>query len=295
MNKGSGQRNADNDRATVTSMLQAAGRAHALYLADPGHVAEAAALAVHQAQRAGGAVVAAGGDGTLNAVAQAVLRAGVPFGVLPQGTFNLFARVHGIPTDLHEATVALLAARLKPVQAGLVNERVFLVNASLGLYPQLLEDREATKARFGRSRWVAMWAGAMTLLHARRPLRLAIACGGEERLLRTPTVFVGNNALQLERIGIDAAHALKQGSLVAIVLRPVGTMAMLGLMLSGAFGRLGDDDDVESFAFEWLAVRPAAPRGRALVKVAMDGEVLRLRAPLQFSVAQQPLWLLVPQ
>jgi hypothetical protein len=40
-------------------------------------------------------------------------------------------------------------------------------NASVGLYPDLLEDLEAYKARFGRSRWVALWAASATLLRAK--------------------------------------------------------------------------------------------------------------------------------
>ena len=48
------------------------------------------------------------------------------------------------------------------MQVGLVNDRVFLVNASLGLYAKLLEDREAFKAQYGRHRWVAFWSGLLT-------------------------------------------------------------------------------------------------------------------------------------
>lgn len=50
---------------------------------------------------------------------------------------------------------------------GGINERVFLVNACLGLYPELLEDRQACKARFGRSRWVAFVAACATFQRAR--------------------------------------------------------------------------------------------------------------------------------
>jgi diacylglycerol kinase family enzyme len=64
----------------------------------------------------------------------------------------------------------LLRASPAPVQVAGINDRVFLVNASLGLYPDLLEDREAYKARFGRSRWVAFVAGCATLLRAQRKL-----------------------------------------------------------------------------------------------------------------------------
>ena len=54
----------------------------------------------------GGALVACGGDGTINAVAAAALAEDVPLGILPQGTFNFFGRTHGISSDI-DAAVAL--------------------------------------------------------------------------------------------------------------------------------------------------------------------------------------------
>ncbi|HEU4853993.1 MAG TPA: diacylglycerol kinase family protein, partial [Nitrosospira sp.] len=98
---------------------------------------------VERACGCGGVVVVAGGDGSINAVAQATLGTRCPLGVLPQGTFNYFGREHGISSGTAEATRGLLTARVQAVQVGLVNDRLFLVNASLGLYPQLLEDRKA--------------------------------------------------------------------------------------------------------------------------------------------------------
>ncbi|WP_326534983.1 diacylglycerol/lipid kinase family protein [Pseudorhodoferax sp.] len=295
LNAGSGRADAETAQRTVTQVLAGAGRPHTLLRIERGMaVADVAAEAVRLAGGQRGAVVAAGGDGTLNAVAQAVLPAGLPFGVLPQGTFNYFSRTHGIASDTELATRALLRARPQPVQVGLVNERLFLVNASVGLYPQLLEDREAYKQRYGRRRWVAAWSALVTLLHAHRPLRLQIECQGQQRAVRTPTLFVANNALQLQQTGVPEAELLSQGQLVALMLRPVGTLAMLGLMLHGAFGRLGEADDVLRFGFERLGVRPAAPRRTARVKVATDGEICWLRAPLTFKVSPRPLWLLTP-
>ncbi len=295
LNPGSGREDADGTQRAIAEQLAAAGRAHELLLIAPDRpVAALAAEAVRRAQASGGAVVAAGGDGTLNAVAQAVLPAGLPFGVLPQGTFNYFSRAHGISSDTALATRALLQAAPQPVQVGLVNERLFLVNASVGLYPQLLEDREAYKRRYGRTRWVAVWSALVTLLHAHRPLRLQLECQGMQRAVRTTTLFVGTNPLQLPQLAMPEAELLAQGQLVALMLKPVGTLAMLGLMLQGAFGRLGQAEDVLRFGFERLAMRPAAPRRTARVKVATDGEICWLRAPLAFRVSPQPLWLLTP-
>lgn len=295
LNAGSGRADVDAAQQTITEVLTSGGRTHEVLRIERGmQVAEVAGEAVRRARARRGAVVAAGGDGTLNAVAHAVLPAGLPFGVLPQGTFNYFSRTHGIASDTEKAARALLRARPAPVQVGMVNDRLFLVNASVGLYPQLLQDREAYKQRFGRRRWVAVWSALVTLLHAHRPLRLQIECQGQQRAVRTSTLFVGNNGLQLQQIGVPEAELLAQGQLVALMLKPVSTIAMLGLMLQGAIGKLGEADDVLRFGFERLGMRPAAPRRTARLKVATDGEIVWLRAPLTFRVSPQPLWLLTP-
>ena len=215
-------------------------------------------------------------------------------GVLPQGTFNYFSRTHGIPTDTEEATRALLNARVEPVQVGLVNDRVFLVNASLGLYPELLEDREHFKSRFGRNRLVALAAAFVTLLREHRQLRLVIEQGAEVRKVRASTLFVGNNRLQLEQVGIDEHHGIENGHIAAVMLKPVGTLAMLGLLLRGALGTLGDADHIESFQFQHMTVRPWLPYGIRRVKVAADGEIMWLRTPLDLRVSPRPLYLLMP-
>ena len=228
-NIGSGHGDAAEARAAIESACTEAGRElHLLVVDEPQRITELAHEAVRRAQQAGGIVVAAGGDGSINAVAQATLGSGCHFGVLPQGTFNYFSRTHGIPAEIGPAMQVLLTETAQPVQVGLVNERVFLVNASLGLYPKLLEDREAWKKKLGRSRLVATGAGLATLLRGYRNLRLRIGLHGETHELRTPTLFVGNNALQMEQFGFPEAQAIDAGELAGITLRPVGRLAMLG-------------------------------------------------------------------
>jgi diacylglycerol kinase family enzyme len=285
LNAASGSQDADEAREQIATVFRDAGREHAFFTLDQTDDA------LRRACAEGGVVVAAGGDGTINAVAQRLLGHDCAFGVIPQGTFNYFAREHGVPLDTIAAASALLRATPQPVQAGLVNDRIFLVNASLGLYPKLLEDREDLKAQLGRSRFVAFLSGLRTLVRERGQLRLTLELDGSSRTLRTPTLFVGNNALQLQRLGFAEAAALESGWLAAIVLRPTGTLAMLGLVLRGALGRLGEADQVSSLAIRTLTV---SPRGKPRIKVATDGEVSRMRAPLVFRVAPQPLMLMVP-
>ncbi|WP_151637745.1 diacylglycerol/lipid kinase family protein [Noviherbaspirillum aerium] len=296
LNARSGRRDADGKCAVIREVLEAAGRKYFLHVVqDARKLRDTAVSVVQEALRDGGAVVIAGGDGSINTVAQAVLGSGCPFGVLPQGTFNYFGRTHGIPEDLEEATRALLRAEISPVQVGTLNNRIFLVNASLGLYPKLLEDREFYKRQLGRSRLVALWSALVTLWRSHRILRVRIEgdSGSGSRDLLTQTVFVGNNALQLEQVGIPLASHLDKGCLAVVTLKPVGPVAMIGLMLRGAFGRLDDADSVVSFAARELTVKPKFVLS-AWTKVATDGEIFWLRAPLRFKVASEPLYLLKP-
>jgi diacylglycerol kinase family enzyme len=299
LNAAAGSNDADTRRDVIESVLQAHGRRADLHFCNPAELPRVAREAATRALSTHTAVVAVGGDGTLNTVGQAAHAMGCIMGVVPQGTFNYFARTHGIPADLADAVRLLLRAAPAPVQVAGINDRVFLVNASLGLYPDLLEDREAYKARFGRSRWVAFMAGCATLLRAQRKLRLRIETGGSARDVQTLTLFVGNNRLQLEQLGAQPQDTLRgtpgHGSLAAVVLRPIGTLQMLSLMLQGAMGRLGEAAGVESFEFDHLVVKPTLPQRRSGVKVAFDGEVTRMRAPLDIRVHVKPLYLLKPR
>jgi len=292
VNARSGRRDAEGKCAVIREVLDAAGSRYQLHVVkDARKLRDTAERVVQDARRDGGAVVIAGGDGSINTVAQAVLGSGCVFGVLPQGTFNYFGRTHGIPEDLAEATRALLISEVNPVQVGLLNNRLFLVNASLGLYPKLLEDREYYKRQLGRHRLVALWSALVTLWRSHRILRVRIEGEGAGRDIVTQTVFVGNNALQLEQVGIPLAQHLENGRLAVVTLKPVGPMAMIGLMLRGAFGKLDEADSVVSFAARELTVKPKFVLS-AWTKVATDGEIFWLRAPLKFKVASEPLLLL---
>lgn len=302
-NAGAG-RHAEEDAAQpIRAVLEASGRAFRLIPLQPGRsLPQQIRAAVQQACEQGAIVVAAGGDGTISTVAHEVAGSGCVLGVIPQGTFNYFCRAYGISPDPAEALQQMLDGVVRPVQAGRVNGRLFLVNASLGLYPQVLEDRESFKATLGRSRFVAGLAALFSLL--RRPVQLTLRLSGEghDSVRKTPTLFVANNALQLQQTGLMPAPEDGQeqpseldGRLHAVLLAPVSTPRLIGLALRGAFGTLGDAEDaVRHFPFRQLDVQARGYLGGRRIKVATDGEVHWMRAPLRFEVDNDALQLIVP-
>lgn len=250
--------------------------------------------AARQARERNGVLVGVGGDGTLSAVAAAAIRAGVVFSAVPGGTFNYFGRSHGFPEEPRAAIQSILQGELRPIQVGQVNGHIFLVNASFGLYPQLLEDREVFKRQWGRSRPAAWGAALLTLLGQHRLHRLHLKVGGQAQSMRASTVFVGNNRLQLEHVGLPEAPVVDDGLLLGMILRPLGRLGLVRLAVQGAMGRLGDADEVERVVFRHLEVAPGGWWRRKTVKVALDGEQFRMRSPLVFDVSPRPLWLLAP-
>jgi diacylglycerol kinase family enzyme len=141
---------------------------------------------------------------------------------------------------------------------------------------------------------VALGSALVTWLGPHRLLRLHIERGDSVRDVKTAMLFIGNNRLQLEQVGWPQASALDAGYMAAVMLRRIGTLAMLWLLLRGSVGQLGAANAVESFTFHRLLVKPRLAWGHRGVKVAFDGEVCTMRAPLEFSISTKPLYLLKP-
>ena len=115
INASAGALDVDAKRAVIESALAAHGRKGELLICGPAELARVATEAAAAAVARASAVIAVGGDGSLSTVAQAAHAAGCPMGVIPYGTFNYFARTHGIPTEPAAAARQLLDARPRPV------------------------------------------------------------------------------------------------------------------------------------------------------------------------------------
>jgi diacylglycerol kinase family enzyme len=304
LNAGSGDKNAAMVSNKLANIFAEAQQPYELFLCHrPGDIAEMTRQAIELASQRNGVVVGAGGDGTIRFIAQEVVAAGLRFGIIPLGTFNYFARDNDIPLEVDLAAEALVAAiragNERQVQVGQLNDQTFLVNASLGLYPQLLVDREKLKKQHGRSRVVAKLAALLTLLKRDINMLLRIEYrGGQqesgESVVPASTIFVGNNAHQLADIGLeDEAEQVKGGQLAIIALPPMRVSERAAVAFHGLFGILHKAANVTHFACNQLVVEPLSHRKKRTVKVAMDGEVAQMQPPLTFRVGPTPLRLIV--
>ncbi len=237
-----------------------------------------------------GTIVAAGGDGTVTGVAHALLGTQVALGVLPLGTFNFFARGLGLPEEPEGAAQAILTGQIRRISVGTVNGQLFLNNASLGIYPRILQAREDAYARWGRSRLLAYWTVLLTLLRYQAPRRVIVTIEGETRNLRSPLIFVARSAYQLQRFGLTGAQAISDDRFAVFIALGGSRWHLLKLALHLAVGRVIPGEDVEVLYTRQMQVRTAKRRPN----VAFDGEKRRMLSPLSFEIQPDALSIVIP-
>ena len=225
-------------------------------------------------------IVAGGGDGTVSSVAAALAGGPIALGVLPLGTLNHFAKDMQLPLDIESAVAQIARGALRRVDVGEVNGRVFINNSSLGLYPDIVRDRERQQKRLGRGKWLALaWASVLAL--RRFPfLRVRLTVDGKPWQRRTPFVFIGNNEYRMEGFAIGARAALDTGCLSLYIAQRAGRLRLLQLAVHALFGRLKQARDFDAI----LAADIVVESRRRRIRVATDGEITVMTPPLRYRI-----------
>ncbi|WP_036165690.1 diacylglycerol kinase family protein [Massilia sp. 9096] len=289
INAGAGAGHDDKAADKLRGLLRDAGLDAELVLADSG---EAMIDAAQRALDNGARLVAAGGgDGTINAVASKMVDTNVDFGVLPMGTLNHFAKDLGIPLELEAAVRNLAEGKPRAVDVGEVNGRIFLNNSGLGLYPDLVRDREKQQNRLGRGKWLAaLWAGLAAL--RRFPfLSMRVTADGQRLARRTPFVFIGNNAYTMQGLAIGERERLDGGVLSLYVAQKPTRLGLLRFAFDALRGKLGDERDFDILHTAAMEIDTR----RRMLRVSTDGEVTLMRPPLRYRVRPGALHVITPQ
>jgi diacylglycerol kinase family enzyme len=253
-----------------------------------GDPADEAARAVRDGFRI---VVAAGGDGSVAGVAHALAGTGCALAVLPLGTFNYFARGLKMPEDPEAAARAILDGQSHAINVGTLNGRVFLNNVAIGIYPAILEEREAAYARWGRYRFLAHLASLRTLLRFQTPHRMDLYQDETRHRIRTPMLFVARSAYQLDQFGLEGGDAISDDRFVLFLAHQQTRMGFLRLAWRLIRRRVDHGRDVIVSTPRRIAV---AVRGRRRISVALDGEKLKMRLPLRIQLNDHALQVILP-
>jgi diacylglycerol kinase family enzyme len=226
--------------------------------------------------------VAAGGDGTVNAVATAVLGRDIPLGVLPMGTLNHFAKDLGLPLELAEAVRVAAQGTVRRVDVGQVNGRVFLNNSSIGVYPRVVELRRKWEST-GWGKWVAAFWASLAVLRRRPFMGVRIRTAEETVVRLTPFVFVGNNEYRMVGLKAASRESLTGGRLALCVMHASLRRSLLVLAWQVLWRGVDHVRELELF----LVSEATVETRRRRLQVSLDGEVTVLASPLEYRI--QPL------
>ena len=235
-------------------------------------------------------LIVGGGDGTISGAASELAGTKTALGILPLGTLNHFARDLGIPTDIAQAIQVIAAGHQRRVDVAEMNGRVFINNSAIGLYPLMVIDRERQQDRLGRSKKLAMIIASARTLARFGHRRLSLTVNDEKAVVNTPLLFVGNNDYRIDLGAAGQRESLDDGQLCVLVMRKKTRVGFIAAGIRALFNRARSDDMVRLDGVERLRV--SSKRGQ--LAVSLDGEVVRVKTPVDYKIRKKALRVVAP-
>jgi YegS/Rv2252/BmrU family lipid kinase len=253
----------------------------------PGHATELARRAVAEGRSL---VIAAGGDGTVHEVAQALVGTETTLGVMPLGSVMNVARTLNIPRDLEAAARLIGSGKTVAMDVGLARgqagEQYFLEAAGVGLDAGLF--RYFNRLEKGASR-VPVLKAAWDFLRRLGLPRLRLEIDGERRDVRAPMITIANSPFLGAAYAIAPEARIDDGWLDVVIFHQLGALHVLLYLLVVAGGRpFPRPRGAESLRVRHISVQS----GRRSLPAHADGELLS-RTPVEFSIVPQALKVIV--
>ena len=268
-------------RGKLEAAFAAAGLEIELYLVDGGQIADCIGHLAHAP-----VIAVGGGDGTLGQAAGMLAGSETALAILPLGTRNHLAKQLGIPLDLAEAVKVIAAGRSAPMDLAKAGKRVFVNNASAGIYTRLVRARDAARG----PKWLATIPAALHVLRHLDERRVNLTIDGERQTIKTPLLFVGNNRYSLEPGSVGERESMSDGLLSLYALAPKSAWQLVTFALRAVFGHADLHSDFVAVA-EGKAV---VIEGNGTARIAFDGEVERVALPLKLEIMPAALQVIVP-
>lgn len=236
-------------------------------------------------------LVAAGGDGTVTALAEVAIQAGKTLAVLPLGTANLLARDLALPLTLDEWFASYPNMVPRHIDVGEVNGRVFLHKVVIGAVPGIAAAREQLRGRTDLGATLGFLSHFFYRLSRIRRFAAEITPGkGEPHIERVQSIAVANNDYEEGPGKIFSRSKLDEGTLSLYLLRQFGPMDALRLGFAMLLGSWRNDQVLEIENVRSLVIRTRRRR----IRVMLDGEVEMLEEPLSFRSLPLALTVLAP-
>jgi diacylglycerol kinase (ATP) len=242
-----------------------------------------------QAAQAGyHAVIAAGGDGTVNEVMNGLVGTNTALGTLPLGTVNIWAREMGLSMDTLKAAESLTKSELAQIDVGMAGNRYFLLMAGIGFDAAVTATVSiAEKKMLGAIAYIKQ---AIQVAWNFRGVRLKLRIDGKKVRGKILMVVIGNSQLYGGVVKFTAHATIDDGLLDVCVIKGRGMLSAPQRLISIFTRNYNRDPQVKYYQAKQIEIRPK--RGKAL-PVQVDGDYLG-KTPMSFRVVPSSLWILVP-
>ncbi|MEO0534707.1 MAG: methylglyoxal synthase [Cyanobacteria bacterium P01_A01_bin.123] len=285
----SGQGNAQQEVLQIRQLLDP--RMHlAIHFTTP--ETDAKTLAENAIAAGADLLIASGGDGTVSAVAGAVMETDIPLGVIPRGTANAFSVALGIPTNLKAACEVILAGIPVKVDVARCNGRPMILLAGIGYEADTIEkaDREL-KNRFGALAYIL---SGIQQLNEQELFQTALEIDGENRDFAAGAVTIANVAPPTSVLAQGFGRVIANDGLLDVTITTAETSlqtvnTLLSLFGSALIKTVPEREDMVALRTSRLHVSTTPPQ-----KVVLDGEIVGT-TPVEIECVPDGLTVLLPK
>jgi len=249
------------------------------------HQGEAEGLARRAVEEGFGRIVAAGGDGTVNHVANGIAGSNAALGILPMGTVNVFAMELGLPSnDLELCWQVVEAGNMRLVDLPSANGKYFVQLGGVGLDAQAVKE---TSFAFKRSLGPLSYLISAAQILARQPPKLFVE--SEDASIREGSfVLVGNGRLYGGPFPFFKHAVIDDGLLDIVVFKRLGYLEIIKYLHDVVFS-----SEIRAPEIEYFQTRCLRITSEQDVPLELDGE-LAGNCPVDFQMHEKTLRVLVP-
>jgi diacylglycerol kinase family enzyme len=237
------------------------------------------------------AILAGGGDGTISTAAGIAHASGVPLGVLPAGTMNLFARALKVPLDLTQALEAIAGGQIGTVDIATANGRAFVHQFGVGVHARLVRIREGMtyRSRAGKLLASLRAIGAAVVRPPRFDAEFHTSHGVEKR--KVSGIAISNNPLG--ESPIPHADRLDAGVLGVYVAAPMSTNELIRLAVDVFLGKWRASPMVSEREVDEVTLQ--FPKRKRSAQAVIDGELIRLERSIVLRIHPGALKVVLPK
>jgi len=255
------------------------------------NVMENKAQTVHIARKAAenfDAVVAVGGDGTVNEVFNGIIGTKAVFGILPTGTGNGFAKSLGLPSSINEACQILIHGQVKTIDIGIINNRYFIGTAGIG-FDAMIASYAGKKLGPLRGMWLYFYAGAINFFKYSPPLtNLNI---DSENIQIRPLLVVVANTKRYGGGALIAPNALPDDGLFDVcVIKEMGAIELIWNLPKLFTGKHIKLSKVSIYRAKSVVIETDSP-----TYAHADGEAIGNYSKMEFQLLPRAIKVLVPK